>query len=159
MARTPKPKEPKEPKAPTKMGRPPKPMDPAVADSIIEWVSSGKNLRAWCRQPDNICFTAVYDWKRKDADFAERFARAREDGCDAIAEEALELIDIEPEMAVGERGGSSRDAAFVKWKQNQAEFRLKILAKWHPQRYGDKIDLTSKGEKLQITISTDDQAL
>ena len=149
----------KAPKVPKKMGRPPQPMNPAMADSIIEWISSGKTLREWCRQPGNWSWASVYEWKAKDPDFASRFARAREIGCDAIAEEALELIDVEPEIATGPNGGSGRDSAYVKWKQNQAEFRLKILAKWNPQRYGDKIDLTSKGERLNINISVDDANL
>lgn len=128
------------------------------ADEIIEWISEGKTLREWCRQEGNPSFRAVYDWIEKDSDFASRFARAREVGQDVIAEEALAIIDTEAEMAgsTSDKGESyHRDSAHVSWLKNRAEMRLKLLAKWNPKRYGDKVDVTSDGKQVGLAIAID----
>ena len=48
----------------------------------------------------------VHDWREKDAEFAERFTRARDAGADAIADAVLEIADEMPHRAAG--GGESR---------------------------------------------------
>jgi hypothetical protein len=103
-------------------------------------------------------FSTVYLWCDKDEDFAQRFARAREIGHDVIAEECLEIIDTEAEMAetTSQSGGSShRDSAHVSWMKNRVEMRLKLLAKWNPKKYGDKVDVTSGGKQVGLAINID----
>lgn len=141
-----------------RMGRPPQPIPQDRVDEIIEWISAGKTLREWCRLDGNPAFRTVYDWLEKDAEFHARFARAREIGQDVIAEEALAIIDTEAEMAgsTSEKGESyHRDSAHVSWLKNRAEMRLKLLAKWNPKRYGDKVDVTSDGKAVGLAIAID----
>ena len=52
-------------------------------------------------------------------------------------------------MANGVPGFSSGDVARDKLI---IETDLKLLAKWHAKKYGDKLDLTSGGEKLPQPI-------
>jgi len=141
-----------------RMGRPPEPVPKDKAEEIIEWISSGHTLREFCRQEGNPAWRTVYLWLEKDEDFAARFARARELGEDAIAAEVLEIIDTEAEMATSSGKDSyseHRDSAHVSWLKNRAEMRLKLLAKWNPKKWGDKIDVTSKGEKTGLAINID----
>jgi len=141
-----------------RMGRPPEPVPQDKADEIVEWISHGKTLRDYCRIEGNPSWRTVYDWLEKDEDFSARFARARELGEDAIAQEALEIIDTVAEMA-GSSGKDSesyhRDSAHVTWLKNRAELRLKLLAKWNPRRWGDKVDLTSGGKAVGLAINID----
>ena len=111
----------------------------AMADEICAWIEQGKTLREFCRLEGKPAWRTVYDWQKADEDFAARFARARDIGHDVIAEEALAIIDEQAEFATGENGGSHRDSAHVKWLQNRAEMRLKLLAKWNPKKYGDRV--------------------
>jgi hypothetical protein len=141
-----------------RIGRPPQPIPQDKVDEIIEWISAGKTLREWCRIDGNPVFRTVYDWLEKDTEFHARFARAREIGQDVIAEEALAIIDTEAEMAgsTSEKGESfHRDSAHVSWLKNRAEMRLKLLAKWNPKRYGDKVDVTSDGKAVGLAIAID----
>lgn len=142
-----------------KPGRPAEAVPDRFADEICEWIAQGKTLREYCRQPNKPDWTTVYAWKRKDEAFHQRFVRAREDGADAIAEECLELIDTEPERAIiesGEGRSSSRvDTGYVQWKRNQVEQRLKLLAKWHPAKYGERIDVTSGNEPLTVVFTNE----
>lgn len=132
---------------PKKMGRPPEPVPVDKAQEICEWISQGKTLRQWCREND-VHYSTVYLWMEKDKDFAQRFAHAREVGHDAIADECLEIIDTEAEIAesVSQSGGSShRDGAHVSWMKNRVEMRLKLLAKWNPKKYGEKVGIEHSG--------------
>ena len=84
----------------------------------------------------------------KDKEFAARIAHARELGHDAIAEETLEIIDTEPEFAESwsQFGGSKhRDSAHATWLKNRVEQRMKLLAKWNPKKYGDKVGVEHSG--------------
>lgn len=140
-----------------RIGRPPEPVPQDKADAIIDWISTGQTLRQWCRE-NGIAYTTVYLWMAKDKDFAERFAQARDIGHDCIADECLEIIDTEAEMAetFSQSGGSKhRDSAHVSWMKNRVEMRLKLLAKWNPKKYGDKVDVTSGGKQVGLAINID----
>lgn len=113
-----------------------------ILEEVICWVAQGKTLREYCRQEGAPSFHAVYDWLNQNEEAKRRFTRAREDGADAIAEEALEILETFP-LATGQDG--KLDSAHVAWLKNRAEFRLKLLAKWFPQRYGDKQTVQHEG--------------
>lgn len=136
------------------MSRPPEPVPQKKADEIIEWISQGKTLREFCRIEGNPAWTTVYKWLEKDEKFRERFACARDVGADAIAEETIEIIDTFPMMAESE-SGARIDSGHVSWMKNRVEQRMKLLSKWFPQKYGDKLDLTSKGEAVGLVINID----
>lgn len=77
----------------------------------------------------------MHDWMAADEDFAGRFARARDDGADAIAEQTLEIVDQQPER---DQLGKI-DPGWVAHQKLRAEHRLKLLAKWNPKKYGEKL--------------------
>lgn len=136
-----------------RIGRPPEPVPQDKADEIIAWISAGKTLREWCRD-NEIHYSTVYLWLEKDEDFAQRFGRAREVGQEVIAEEALAITDEPPERILTEQGDKV-DPGYVAWAKNRAEMRLKLLAKWNPKKWGDKLDLTSKDKQLGLAINID----
>lgn len=125
------------------MGRPPEPVPQDKVEAICEWIAQGQTLRQWCRD-NGVHYSTVYLWMEKDKDFAQRFAHAREIGTDCIADDALEIIDTVPEMTGGE--SPKYDSAHVAWLRNRAEYRLKLLAKWNPKKYGDRTTLAGDSE-------------
>lgn len=84
---------------------------------------------------------AVYRWMAGHEDFREHIARARQLGFDAIAEEALEIANT-PMMGVEtEEDGEkikTRRADMLGHRKLQVWTRLQLLAKWCPQKYGDR---------------------
>ena len=134
-------------------GRPPEPVPQDKADQIIEWISAGKTLREWCRE-NGLHYSTVYLWMEKDEEFAQRFARARDIGHDCIADECMEIIDTPPERILTEQGDKV-DPGFVVWMKARAEERRKLLAKWNPKKYGDKVDVTSDGKAVGLAINID----
>lgn len=145
------------------MGRP-SDFTPQTAAAIIEWIAEGKPLREFCRQDGTPGWRTVYDWLEREPEFSARFARARDMGADAIAEEALEIADTPVEGVRRETGGKDGDKEVYEdmlgHRKLQVETRLKLLAKWHPKKYGDKIDHTLAGKDGgPIVISNTDAEL
>ena len=135
-----------------------------MANAIIEWIAEGRPLREFCRQPNMPAWRTVYDWLEKEPEFGARFARARSMGADAIAEEALNIADTPVEGVRRETGGKDGNKEVYEdmlgHRKLQVETRLKLLAKWFPQKYGDKIDHTLTGkEGGPIVITNTDASL
>lgn len=108
----------------------------ALADEICERLSRGEPLQHICRDEHMPAARTITDWKKAHPDFAEAFGRARDDGYDAIAHRARQTLRGKGEADGGESTGDvQRDKAI-------ADFDLKLLAKWDPRRYGDKLALT-----------------
>jgi hypothetical protein len=88
--------------------------------------------------------STVRDWMGADEDVSRAIARAREDGFDAIAADALAIAD---NPMVGEKVKLDSDGKVVEKQTGdmverarlRVDTRLKLLAKWDPKRYGDKI--------------------
>ena len=115
-----------------------------VADQIVDRLADGEFLRVICRSQGMPNWRTVYRWMDENEGFRTRVAGARQQGFDAIAEDSLVMLDEEPERT-GTQFGSKVDAGHVQWQKNRAEQRLKILAKWDPKRYGDKLALEHSG--------------
>lgn len=105
-------------------------------DEICAALAEGVNLREFCRQEGYPAWRTVYDWLEDDETFNAAYARARDIGADAIACQSLEIVDQEP---LRDPVTGKIDPAAVAHQKLMAEHRLKLLAKWSPKKYGEKI--------------------
>jgi hypothetical protein len=112
--------------------------DPAKADEICQRLSDGEPLRQICRDEHMPAWRTVYAWIAADSELAARIAHARDLGGDAIAEDTLKIMDEEPERTPTEHG-SKVDTGYVQWQKNRVEQRMKLLAKWNPKKYGERV--------------------
>jgi hypothetical protein len=100
-----------------------------MLDLICEQIADGKSLRSICSQEGMPVKYTVLRWLQADPAFAERYAQARVQAADALAEELQDLADQairEPEKANAIR--VAIDAK--KW----------IASKLRPKAYGDRIE-------------------
>lgn len=134
------------------MGRPSIYTD-AILQEICDRLSSGEPLAQICREEGMPGVTTLHTWGKERPDVAERIARAREDGEDVIAADVLKIIDAEPRM-VATMHGEAVDSGDVANRKLRAEYRLKLLAKWNPKRWADRLDL--KADVTQTINVTDD---
>jgi len=100
----------------------------AIADDICNRLSSGETLSRICKTPGYPDPTTVWAWRNSDPSFAQRIARAREVGFDVIADDCVTIADD---------GKIKSDD-----KRIRVDTRLRLLAKWDPKRYGDRIEHT-----------------
>lgn len=129
------------------------------AELIVDRIAKGDTLAQICRDLD-IPRVVIYDWIKDDAEFAKRMDDAREAGFDAIAEEALRIADdgtndfYEKESMSGLKTlGVDKD--HIQRSKLRVETRLKLLAKWHPKRYGEKLEIESRNLSANRAISDD----
>lgn len=124
---------------------------------ICNRLAEGEPLRQICRDQHMPSCRTVYTWREANPDFASRIARARQIGYDAIAEEALEIADT-PLLGeeTEEEGGKVkvRRSDMLGHRKLQVDTRLKLLAKWSPNKYGERtgIELTgANGGPVQLS--------
>lgn len=133
-----------------------------IADEICERIAQGEPLRQICRDEHMPGWVTVYEWLKKYDDFAERFARARDLGYDAIAEETLDIADegtndwMEKLGADGQPVGWQLNGEHVQRSKLRIETRLKLLAKWSPKKYGDKQQVEMSGQLATSSMTEDE---
>jgi hypothetical protein len=139
---------------------------PKLIEEVLSRIAQGETLASLGREL-NFHPTSWSQWVHDDEDLAIAYAQARDVGADVIADDVLRIIDAEPERVVeldadGKPTAGRLDSAGVAWARNRAEFRLKLLAKWAPKKYGDKqqVEVGNKdGETFQIESNADNAAL
>lgn len=135
-----------------KRGRPTK-RTPEVEQRIIEGLSAGTPLAVICREPDMPETRTVYDWKEADPAFSAQFGRARDDGFDQIALDALAIADAAENDTIRGEHGDKPNAEWITRSRLRVETRLKLLAKWDPRRYGDMVKVgNADGSNLKTEI-------
>jgi len=111
----------------------------SIEERLLAGVADGRTLREMCRVT-NVGRATVYAWM-KDEDFAQRMARARAIGFDAIAEEMLEIADdsrndwVERADAA-EKNPPARNPDNIARSKLRIDTRMRVLAHWDPRRYG-----------------------
>lgn len=137
--------------------------DPAVAHKICELLSEGVSLREICRMEGMPAWRNVYFWMARDEDLSAHIARAREVGYDNIAEECLDIadnaqndwMDREIRNAQGKiEVVRVADTEHIQRSKLRIETRLKLLAKWKPEKFGDKTVIT--GDPNGAPIKTEE---
>lgn len=125
-----------------------------VAAEICERLSKGEPLAQICRDEGMPAVSTVWAWERAHDGLSEAIARARLEGYDAIAAEALRIADTPVEGVETKEtadGVEIKRADMLGHRKLQVETRLKLLAKWDPKRYGDRLDLgNADGQPFQI---------
>lgn len=129
-----------------------------LADEICERLSKGETLASICRDEKMPAVRTVSDWKARHPEFAADFARARDEGFDAIAQDCLEIADHTGlDTIIGDENRDDRpNSEWIQRSKLRIETRLKLLAKWDPKRYGDKleVDATIEGA-VHVVIGGD----
>jgi hypothetical protein len=123
----------------------------ATGERICKDLSNGKPLRQICRDM-NIDWSVVYNWRDRFPDFGRRLQLARDMGEEAIAAECLEIADT-PKIGTIKtyKGGEvveAKEEDMLGHRKLQIDTRLKLLAKWNPSKWGDKVEQTHKGDPL-----------
>jgi hypothetical protein len=147
----------KNPITPKKMGRPSN-YDPKIARIICEQLSEGIPLRQICRENNGFpAWRTVYDWMGRNPDLSASIARARDIGYDALAEECLQIAD-NPQwgqvQTMSDKGSSTTTEDMLGHRKLRIETRLKLLAKFHPTKYGDRVAI--EGVEGGAAIKTED---
>lgn len=121
-----------------------------IIDRICKHISEeNQSLRSALMLHDMPDKNQFYKWIEDNKGFREQYARACEERADAIFEEILDITDNNAlDVTVDEEGGYRVQGEVVRRSRLKVDARKWMLSKMNPKKYGDKLDLTSKGKKL-----------
>jgi hypothetical protein len=120
-----------------------------LADRICKALAASEKglrgtLKALSEEFDDIPhMDTVYEWARNNAQFSDKFAQAKRQQLEAMAED---IVDI-----------SMDDNLDPNDKRIRIDTRKWLLSKLMHRTYGDKLDLTSNGETLSTPAHIVDQ--
>lgn len=133
---------------------------PEVIKKVIDGLSAGTPLTVICSSPDMPCDDTIRIWAAADEDLAREIARARERGFDQIALDALAIADDGSLDTIETERGPMPDKEWIARSKLRVETRLKLLAKWDPKRYGERLALAGDDSApLRLSITPEDAAL
>lgn len=100
---------------------------PELADLFCSRIALGKSLRFVVSMDDMPSHTTIYEWLRKYPEFAEQYARAKEDSADSRADQIEEIGD---KVLTGEYDPAAARVAIDAFKWTSGKHK--------PKKYGDK---------------------
>lgn len=123
---------------------------PQIIELVLQRLTEGESLRKACLEA-KIAPSTFLGWVDAEDDLTERYARARATGAD-LEFDKLEEMAAEP-PPLNDKG--QVDSGWVQWKRMQIDTAKWTLSKKRPERYGDRIDVTSNGKAVGLAINID----
>jgi hypothetical protein len=121
-----------------------------AADLICEEIAtSSKSLRTICNNEFLPCVATVLKWLRTNESFLAQYTRAKEEQADFMAEEMIDIADDGTNDTIQGEYGPLENKEWTNRSKLRVETRKWIAAKLKPKKYGDKVDLTSGGDKIE----------
>lgn len=123
-----------------------------VADNIcVDIAESRVSLKTICQKEGYPCVSTVYKWLNENKDFSDNYARAKRDQADMLVEEIIEIADAsEHDTIVGENG-TYPNHEWINRSKLRVDARKWVASKLFPKKYGEKIDMTTDGERINVT--------
>lgn len=125
------------------MAKPIIPYAPEIAARILDQLAAGKSLRSICKGSGMPSATNVREWAVKDTDFGARYARARAEGLEHMAEE---IVDIADDGTNDYQDDGMPDYDHLQRSKLRVDTRKWLLSKLVPKIYGDKQVIEHQGE-------------
>lgn len=119
----------------------------ALGNRICSELAQGTSLRAITSRDTMPSMSMVFRWldpETGNASFREQYTRAKLESADALADD---IKDIGDKTLTGFYDPASARVAIDSYKW--------LASKLKPKKYGDKIDMTSDGEKIGVSISAE----
>ena len=120
---------------------------------ILLEIEEGASLRSILRRDDMPSRYTFFEWLHNDEEKTNQYARACEVRAEQIFEDILEIADETQGDKKFTESGEIIDSEYVARSRIKIDARKWMLGKMHPKKYGDKLDVTSAGEKIQSTPS------
>ena len=97
---------------------------------------------------------------RENEQAANRYARAKELQMDYLAEEIIQISDDSSNDTISTEKGDIENKEWVNRSKLKVDTRKWLMSKLAAKKYGDKIDVTSGGDKIApfvITLTETDE--
>lgn len=123
---------------------------------ICNEMKTGRSLRSVLRDEGMPHSDTFYIWLDSSEAKTVQYARAREERADKIFEEMLAIADdsTNDTMYIETKKGeiAVEDKEWTNRSRLRIDTRKWMLSKMLPKRFGDKLDVTSDGEKIASPV-------
>lgn len=130
---------------------------PQLATAICARIADGESLRSVCRDEAMPDKSTVFDWLRIHPEFADQYARAKEESADTHADDILEIADdgtndwMERQDAEG-RKFYDLNGENIQRSKLRVDTRKWIASKLKAKKYGERIEHAG-----EVTLSLSDR--
>lgn len=121
---------------------------------IINEIEKGESLRSALNTNGAPSSSVFYGWLNSDEEKKQRYARACEIREEKIFDEILEIADKQGEDIIETDEGKTINHNVIQRNRLQIDARKWMLGKMNPKKYGEKVDVTSQGEKINTAPPT-----
>lgn len=116
--------------------------DAVFEDICLVIAEDGMSLRNVLKQRGMPSTRTFYEWLAESEEAQKLYARACKDRADKIADDIIEISnESNADVYLDKDGMPKIDGAAVQRSRLQVDARKWLLAKLHPKKYGDKLDL------------------
>lgn len=113
-------------------------------ETICAALSEGHSLLSIC-EAMGIPYSTAAQWEKDNPEHAENSTRAREIGYRVLSEQCLQIADTpligEERTTKADGSIEIREGDMLGHRKLQIDTRLRLLGKWSPKVYGDKLAL------------------
>lgn len=124
---------------------------PEIAAKICARLAEGESLIAICADDDMPSRAAVYVWLESNTEFQDRYARARARQAEHFLDEIVQIADESDRDTIHGENGDSPNSEWIARSRLRVDTRKWVMSKLAPKKYGDKIDVTTGNESLNLT--------
>lgn len=121
----------------------------AKCKKILVEIQEGISIRKALKK-NRLSSSTFYEWIEEDEKNAKHFARALEIRENLLIEECIDIADERDKDATAFVGGN-----YIQRAKLRVQTRLDVLARLNPKKYGNKVDVTSQGEKIEMPLFPD----
>lgn len=135
-------------------GQPTKYSDELADKICVQIASSCIGLAKICKGL-GISSDSVYKWLNENKEFSDKYARAREEQADFLADEILEIADdgTKDTKIIFDKAGNQIEVEDTEWTNRsrlRVDARKWVASKLAPKKYSDKHQVEGKIELVQI---------
>lgn len=113
----------------------------ALSAAVLEGMSNGLSAYKAC-QAVKLSHSTFLRWVASDEELRDKYAQARENLIERMANELLEISDADPEIT----GDGKKDWAAIQKHKLQVDTRKWLLSKLAPRKYGDRIEVAGDAD-------------
>lgn len=123
-----------------------------IFNSIISDIENGASLRSVLRKNDMPSSSTFFIWVDEDIQKSKQYERAIELRSEFLFDEMFEIADNQgADVGTDKDGNQVINPNIVQRNRLQIDVRKWALSKMMPKKFGDKLDMTTGGEKLNTT--------
>lgn len=135
-----------------------------IFETVFTEIINGRAVRNILKDEGMPNATTFFEWLSQDEEKNKQYARACELRAEALFDEILEIADDKSQDVEYTENGQTQNSEFIQRSRVRIDARKWVASKLNPKKFGDKVDVTTQGEKInqpqaiQIEIVKADEA-